>query len=175
MFKEERDSSLFDWSMLGNIVDGRPNLGSTMNVAVYRLMQFTLRDVLIQEFDTATAERIYYRAGELAGRELFKNLITQKTDFGAFIKELQDLLASLKIGILRVEKSDMGKMEFTLTVEEDLDCSGLPVTDETICTYDEGFISGLLFEFTGTKFTVKEVDCWCSGGRVCRFDVKPTV
>ena len=173
MFKEERDSSLFDWSMIGNLAEGRPNLGSTMDVAVYRLMQFTLRDVIIQEFDAATAERIYYKAGELAGRQLFKNVITQKSDFGAFVKELQDVLAALKIGILRVEKADMGKMEFSLTVAEDLDCSGLPICDENICTYDEGFISGLLHEFSGKKFTVKEVDCWCSGDRVCRFDVKP--
>jgi len=173
MFKEERDESMFDWSMIGNIGEGRPNLGTTMDVAVYRLMQFTLRDVIIQEFDTATADRIYFKAGELAGRELFKAVITNKTDFGAFIKELQELLSSLKIGILRIEKSDLAKMEFTLTVAEDLDCSGLPVCDENICTYDEGFISGLLLEFSGTKFDVKEVDCWCSGDRVCRFDVRP--
>ncbi|MDQ5985716.1 MAG: hypothetical protein CSYNP_01432 [Syntrophus sp. SKADARSKE-3] len=173
MFKEERDDTMFDWSMIGNIAEGRPNLGSTMDVAVYRLMQFTLRDVIIQEFDTETADRIYFKAGELAGKELFKNAITQKKDFGAFIKELQDLLAALKIGILRVEKSDMAKMEFTLTVAEDLDCSGLPVCDETNCTYDEGFISGLLLAFSGKEFTVKEVDCWCSGERVCRFDVRP--
>jgi len=173
MFKEERESSLFDWSMIGNIPEGRPNLGSTMDVAVYRLMQFTLRDVIIQEFDTETADRIFYKAGKLAGKELFKNLITQKTDFGAFIKELQDILATSKIGILRVEKSDFAKMEFTLTVAEDLDCSGLPVCDENICTYDEGFISGLLLEFSGKEFDVKEVDCWCSGERVCRFEVKP--
>ena len=173
MFKEERESSLFDWSMIGNIPEGRPNLGSTMDVAVYRLMQFTLRDVIIQEFDTETADRIFYKAGKLAGKELFKNLITQKTDFGAFVKELQDILAALKIGILRVEKSDFAKMEFTLTVAEDLDCSGLPVCDENICTYDEGFISGLLLEFSGKEFDVKEVDCWCSGERVCRFEVKP--
>jgi len=173
MFKEERDESMFDWSMIGNITEGRPNLGSTMDVTVYRLMQFTLRDVLIQEVGTETADRLYYKAGELAGRELFKNVITQKTDFGAFIKELQELLTTLKIGILRIEKSDVEKLEYTLTVAEDLDCSGLPVCDETICTYDEGFISGLLESFTGKKFDVKEVDCWCSGDRVCRFDVKP--
>lgn len=173
MFKEERDSSRFDWSMIGDIAEGRPNLGSTMDVAVYRLMQFTLRDVIIQNFDTATAERIYYQAGELAGRQIFKNALSQKNDFGAFLKELQDLLTTLKIGILRVEKSDLERMEFTLTVAEDLDCSGLPVCGETICTYDEGFIAGLLSEFSGKKFEVKEVDCWCSGDRVCRFDVKP--
>jgi uncharacterized protein len=173
MFKEERQESMFDWSMIGNIAEGRPNLGSNMDVAVYRLMQFTLRDVIIQEFGVEAANRIYYRAGELAGRELFKNMIKNKTDFNAFLKELQDLLEALKIGILRTEKADMVKIELTLTVSEDLDCSGLPICEETICTYDEGFISGLLFEFSGKKFDVKEVDCWCSGERVCRFDVRP--
>lgn len=173
MFKEEREESIFDWSMIGNIAEGRPNLGGTMDVAVYRLMQFTLRDVIIQEFDVKVAEKIYYKAGELAGRELFKNLITQKTDFNAFVKELTELLAKLKIGILRVEEANFDKMEFKLTVAEDLDCSGLPVCEETICTYDEGFISGLLLEFSGKKFDVKEIDCWCSGDRVCRFEVKP--
>ena len=51
MFKEEREELKFDWSMIGNIGEGRPNLGSTMDVSVYRLMQFTLRDVLIKKFD----------------------------------------------------------------------------------------------------------------------------
>jgi predicted hydrocarbon binding protein len=57
-------------------------------------------------------------------------------------------------------------------VSEDVDCSGLPVCDETICTFDEGFFCGLMSEFSGREFTSREIDCWCSGGRVCRFDVK---
>ncbi len=173
MFKEARTNTMFNWGMIGNITEGRPNLGPSMDVTVYRLMQFTLRDVLIQEFDPATADRLFYKAGEVAGRQLFKAAITQKTDFAGFVQELEDLLSTLKIGILRVEKSDLEKMEFTLTVAEDLDCSGLPVCDETVCTYDEGFISGLILEFSGRKVDVREVDCWCSGDRVCRFEVKP--
>jgi hypothetical protein len=173
MFKEEREESTFEWKMIGDIGEGRPNLGTTMDVAVYRLMQFTLRDALIKEFDTETADRIYYNAGELAGREFCKNLINKNNDFNGFVQETQELLSKLKIGILRIEKADLENMNFTLTVEEDLDCSGLPVSDETICTYDEGFLSGLLLEYSGKKFDVKEVDCWCSGDRVCRFDVKP--
>jgi uncharacterized protein len=173
MFKEEREETMFNWGMIGNLAEGRPNLGPTMDVTVYRLMQFTLRDAIIQEFGVAAADRLFYRAGELAGRELFRTVITQKTDFAAFVQELKDALSALKIGILRIEKSDLEKMEFTLTVAEDLDCSGLPVCDETVCTYDEGFISGLLLEFSGRKVEVKEVDCWCSGDRVCRFEVRP--
>jgi len=162
MFKEERDELKFDWRMIGNIGEGRPNLGSTMDVSVYRLMQFTLRDVLIKEFDAETADQIFYEAGKHAGREFCKELITQKDDFNKFVVELQDLLKKLKIGILRIEQADMEKLTFTLTVAEDLDCSGLPPSGETICTYDEGFISGLLSEYTGKNFSAKEIDCWCS-------------
>ena len=169
MFKEERDELEFDWSMIGNIGEGRPNLGNTMDVSVYRLMQFTLRDVLIKNYDAETADRIFYEAGRHAGEEFCKELINQKNDFNEFVVELQELLKSLKIGILRIEEADLDKMTFTLTVAEDLDCSGLPASDETICTYDEGFISGLLAQYTGKDFAAKEIDCWCSGDRVCRF------
>jgi hypothetical protein len=174
MFKEERKELQFDWNMIGNIGEGRPNLGNTMDVSVYRLMQFTLRDVLIKQYDTETADQIFYEAGRHAGKEFYKELITQKDDFNEFVVELQDLLKKLKIGILRIEEADLEKMTFRLTVAEDLDCSGLPVSDETICTYDEGFISGLLSEYTGKNFSAKEVDCWCSGDRVCRFEAKAT-
>ena len=27
--------------------------------------------------------------------------------------------------------------------------------------------------FTGKSFEAKEVDCWCTGDRTCRFEVKP--
>ncbi|MBF0226515.1 MAG: 4-vinyl reductase [Desulfobacterales bacterium] len=173
MFKEEREESMFDWSMIGDISAGRPNLGDSMNVAVYRLMQFTLRDVIIREFGVKAADRVYYKAGELAGREFCKKLINKQNDFNSFVIQAQELLSSLKIGILRIEKSDLTNLSFTMTVAEDLDCSGLPICDETICTYDEGFISGLLSEYTGKTFDVKEIDCWCSGDRVCRFEAKP--
>ncbi|HEX3001497.1 MAG TPA: 4-vinyl reductase, partial [Methanoregula sp.] len=52
---------------------------------------------------------------------------------------------------------------------EDLDCSGLPDIGHAVCTYDEGFIAGLLEAFTGKQFKVVEVDCWCTGDRTCRF------
>jgi predicted hydrocarbon binding protein len=174
MFKEEREGTLFDWTMLGNVADGRPNLGTTTDVSVYRLMQFTLRDILIKELGAEAADRIFFEAGKNAGTHFYENLVMRKdAAFHEFAAELQELLSVLKVGILRVEKADLDQHTFTLTVAEDLDCSGLPVCDEQICTYDEGFIAGLFRAHTGREFQVKEVDCWCSGDRVCRFDVKP--
>jgi predicted hydrocarbon binding protein len=78
-------------------------------------------------------------------------------------------LKTYLIGILQFENSDLGSLSFTLTVGEDLDCSGLPVSNETVCEYDEGFISGIFNAYTGKQFIVKEIDCWASGDRVCRF------
>ena len=175
MFKEERDELRFQWGMLGDVAQGRPNLGATMDVTVYRLLQFTLRDVLIKELGPQAAERIYRQAGQSAGREFFRNLVAKGLDLNQFLVEIQRLLAELNIGILRVEKADLERMRFIITVAEDLDCSGLPISGETVCTYDEGFLAGLFREFSGREFEVREIDCWCSGDRVCRFEVMPRV
>ncbi|HWH71932.1 MAG TPA: 4-vinyl reductase, partial [Candidatus Sulfotelmatobacter sp.] len=71
------------------------------------------------------------------------------------------------------ESSDPAQGSFVVTVDEDLDCSGIPVCSEQICTYDEGFIAGLLLAYSGKDYFVKEVDCWGSGARTCRFTVIP--
>lgn len=169
MFKSE--SYRFSWKDLGDIEAGRPNLGNLMNVAVYRLMQYTLRDVLNRHLSVEKAAELLREAGKLAGTEFCKNLLDCSLPFNEFIAELQVKMLSLKIGVLRVEKTDFEKMEFILTVAEDLDCSGLPFADETVCEYDEGFIAGILEVFTGKEFDAREIDCWASGDRTCRFKV----
>jgi hypothetical protein len=122
MFKEDRQEPAFNWTMLGQIEEGRPNLGFKTDVAVYRLMQFTLRDVLIQRYGVEATDQVFYAAGESAGRHLYANLITKRDSFGDFVAELQDVLKDMGIGILRVEKGDLASLTFTLTVAEDLDC-----------------------------------------------------
>ena len=173
MFKEERAESIFEWGMLGDVKLGRPNLGEHVPVDVYRLMQFTLRDEMIRMLGVEQTNQIFYAAGKKAGVEFGKNVVGKHANINEFIEQLQTSLKDLQIGILRVEKADMENELLMLTVAEDLDCSGLPVTGEEICVYDEGFIAGLLLEQTGKDFNVKEIDCWCSGDRVCRFSIEP--
>jgi uncharacterized protein len=163
----------FKWKDIGNIELGRPNLGNTTNVAVYRLMQYTMRGVLNSELGGKLASELFYKAGYIAGKELCINLLDKGQDFYSFLAQLQAVLKELKIGILRIEKSDVENLDFTFVLAEDLDCSGLPVTDETVCDYDEGFIEGILNEYTGKEFEVREIDCWSAGDRVCRFSINP--
>jgi uncharacterized protein len=174
MFKEERDTNTFSWKDLGDIEKGRPNLGLNCTVLGYRLLQYTLRDELIRQFGVEKGREVFQNAGHRAGEEFCKHVLDTSLDFNGFIADLQETLKSHLIGILKIEKADMDKLEFTLTVDEDLDCSGLPVSDETVCEYDEGFIAGILNAYTGREFIVKEIDCWASGDRVCRFNATAT-
>ena len=159
----------FSWDLIGDLELGRPNLGPNTRLEVYRLMQFTLRDVLERTYGTDEADEVFYQAGYLAGSQFYKNQMGEQGDFNEFIRNLQSVLKDMGIGVLKVEKADLANGSFVLTVSEDLDCSGLPELDYEICVYDEGFISGLLESFTGKQFKVKEVDCWCTGDRTCRF------
>jgi hypothetical protein len=170
MFKEPRSELMFSWSDLGDIKAGRPNLGATTHVAVYRLMQYTMRDVLIKRYDPQTASQILYDSGKSAGMSFCANILDVSKELNDFVSDLQDALKEFGVGILRVEKVDLENNSFVLTVEEDLDCSGIPMINETICDYDEGFIAGILEEYTGNPFDVNEVDCWATGDRVCRFE-----
>ncbi|MDR1192658.1 MAG: 4-vinyl reductase [Peptococcaceae bacterium] len=159
----------FAWSNLGDIKEGRGDLGEEMPVLVYRLMQYTMLDVLSKAYGLEGANEHFRAAGYLAGSEFAKNVLDLKLDFDNFISRLQKSLKDLKIGILRMEDFKPETGEILLTVGQDLDCSGLPVTYENVCVYDEGFISGILEVYTGKKYDVREIDCWANGDRVCRF------
>ena len=159
----------FSWDLLGDIELGRPNLGDTTRVEMYRLMQFTLRDVIESRYGTEAADEVFRAAGKKAGEAFFDHFLTGIEDQGDFIKQLQGKLREMGVGILRVESIAAGTSNLTMTVDEDLDCSGLPELDFEICVYDEGFISGILERYTGSAYNVKEIDCWCTGGRTCRF------
>lgn len=163
----------FSWSDLGDIELGRPNLGNSATVLAYRLLQFTFKDVLTKAVGREAAAEIFVRAGRLSGAQFCRHMLDTSLDFDAFLADLERKLRDLKIGIMRIEMADLATQQFTLTVSEDLDCSGLPVYGETVCDYDEGFLAGILECYTGKPFTVREVDCWATGDRTCRFTAAP--
>lgn len=159
----------FSWDLLGDIDLGRPNLGPLSRLETYRLMQFSLRDALEQRYGTAEADEIFREAGRIAGRAFYDHIIAPVTDLHQFVLHLQNAFRDLRIGVLRMEETDLERGRFVMTLDEDLDCSGLPEIKIDICKYDEGFIAGLFGAFTGKEYRVTEVDCWCTGDRTCRF------
>lgn len=169
---EGKNKYKFSWDLIGDLDLGRPNLGRSARLEVYRLMQFCVRDVLEQNMGSDKTDRLFHEAGKLAGCQFYEHVLARSTDFADFVKQVQNTLKEMGIGVFRVEEADAKNENFVFTVSEDLDCSGLPELGYEICTYDEGFIAGLMESYTGKRFSVKEVDCWCTGERTCRFTAK---
>jgi len=170
IFNQFKKREEFDWANLGNIKENRENLGEDMPVLVYRLMQLTLLDVLTKAHGIEQANEYFRQAGYLAGLEFAKNTLDITANSNAYIAQLKDALETLKIGIFNVEEFDAQSGKIVVTVGEDLECSGIPITNQVVCAYDEGFLSGVLEAHSGKKYEVREVDCWANGSRTCRFN-----
>lgn len=162
-----------NWNdFIGDIGIGRNNLGAEMPVAVYRLFEFTMKNTLIEAYGEKEAIRLFRIAGYKAGLKFSNEMLNLNVEFNAFIADLQKILKDLKIGIFRLEQVNLEKKVFVVSIGEDLDCSGLPVTGETVCNYDEGFLEGIMKAYTNEDYIIRETDCWATGGRVCRFAIQ---
>jgi len=171
-FLSDETGNNFEWESMGDASEGRRNLGEEMPVLVYRLFQYTIRDILNKKLGSEETVEIFRKAGELAGEEFASHMLDVSLPFDPFVAQLQQTLKDVKVGILRVEEVSGDASEMIVSVAEDLDCSGLPITGEVVCNYDEGFIAGILKAYTGKYYVVREVDCWSKGDRVCRFTAK---
>ena len=114
----------FTWDLIGNIEEGRPTLGNETRLEVYRLFQFTIRDILEQKLGSKEeVDKIFFEAGKLAGRLFVEKFVGKQKSLYEFLSLVQKKLEEFKIGILRVEDVAEKNMRLLLSVEEDLDCS----------------------------------------------------
>jgi len=161
----------FSWENLGDLEVGRPQLGGMAPVLVYRLLQYALKAVLAQKLGVAATKEIFFQAGRLAGEEFCRQVLDCNLPIERFFLDLANKLEEWKIGLLEIEDLQPHTLEMTLTVAEDLGCSGLPVCHQTLCDYDEGFLAGILSVYSGQDFQVEEISCWAMGDRICRFKI----
>lgn len=159
----------FRWRDLGDIAEGRPHLGGSARLEMYRLLQFTVRHVLEKEWGREKADEVLREAGRLAGSAFRRHFLPPTDDLAEYVRELQEVLRMMGVGILRVEEADPAKGTFVLTISEDMDCSGVGEGGREMCVYSEGFVEALVEGFTGRRYHVREVDCWSTGERTCRF------
>ncbi|WP_317366771.1 hypothetical protein [uncultured Tyzzerella sp.] len=64
---EEFDENKFLWDSIGDVIDGRKNLGEEMPVFIYRLFQFTIKDEIAKKFGNEATVEVFRNAGKLAG------------------------------------------------------------------------------------------------------------
>lgn len=153
---------------------GRENLGEEIPVSVHRLLEYSLREELTEQFGKEKQVHVFRNAGFRAGQYFANEYLDLSLPLSEFSSHLQIQLEEFKIGVLRFEKIEEDTGVIILTVAEDAGCSGLPIMGETVCNYEEGFLAGILTAYTGKPYTAIETDCWATGDRVCRFKAEIT-
>lgn len=159
IFLKNQASETLD-SFLSYSEGGRDNLGNTIPVMVYRMLEYSLKLELVNRLGKEEQVEIFRSAGRMAGEYFAKHFLNLNQPLDTFVSHLQSTLEQFKIGILRIESIDEKSGKIILTISEDADCSGLPVLTETVCNYDEGFISGILSLYSNKHYEAVEVDCW---------------
>ena len=167
-FLKKAEGDEFFWCHLKEIGAGRAHLGEDVPVWVYRLMQYMMKDALVNRFGHEVMVEVLREGGELAGKEFAAHVLDLTLPASAFFAHLQQVLEDGRVGVLRVERFDEESGEVTLTISEAMGCAGLPVLGEAVCNYDEGFLRGVMEAYTKHPYDVLEVDCWATGSRVCR-------
>lgn len=159
----------FDWALIGDIEMGRPTLGQMVSVEAVRLMLLSLKGVLEAYKDTQFAEDIFRQSGRQSGLAFYHRHFDESLEPEQFISKLQRILQSMGIGLINIEYAVDNGAQIVITLDEDLECSGLPITNSEMCHYTSGVISGLLEGYYQQPYRIEELDCWCSGDRTCRF------
>ena len=59
IFNKNSSSKKYQWKNLGNISIGRPDLGDTVPVAIYRQLEFSLIEVLTRRYGSKEANDIF--------------------------------------------------------------------------------------------------------------------
>ena len=54
-----QNHDVFSWDTLGNIKEGRKHLGETMPVLVYRMLAYSMNDVLCKNFGKEKADELF--------------------------------------------------------------------------------------------------------------------
>ena len=99
--------------------NGRENLGAELPVAVYRLLEYSLRDELTARLGKEEQVSIFRSAGYRAGTYFAEKYLDSSLELSEFTSQLQKRLEEFKIGVLRIEKFDEETGKMVLTVSED--------------------------------------------------------
>lgn len=94
---------------------------------------------------------------------------TMKSDsLEDLINEIGKFWRDHRLGKMRTQVKEK---DATLFIEDCYNCSDMPNVEKPLCSLDEGMLEGILEGRLGVKADAKEIECWGTGAKHCRFKV----
>ena len=103
IFMEDRSPISFEEYLQFN-ENGRGNLGDMLPVTVYRMLEYSIKEELVNNFGKEKQIEIFRKAGRKSGEYFAKNMMNLDQPLDSFLSELQRKLEEFKIGVLRIEQ-----------------------------------------------------------------------
>ena len=80
----------FSWDVIGSDIEvARPSMGSQLSMEIYRLLQFTMRDVLEQRYGTKEVDTLFFEAGVLAVKAFYERYCSGADSLGELVKTVE--------------------------------------------------------------------------------------
>ena len=104
IFLKDKEPETLD-SFLNYSKSGRDNLGDTIPVEVYRMLEYSLKLELVNRLGKEEQVEIFRNAGRMAGEYFANHFLNLNQPLDTFVSHLQSALEQFKIGILCIEVS----------------------------------------------------------------------
>jgi predicted hydrocarbon binding protein len=133
----------------------------------------TMATAFITTIDARTPDgaKLLFEVGTILGGK-FEILFTAE-DSNDLIEQLGYFWKKHGFGVIDEIKNEEQKILFN--VYDCFECQHMPNIGQTVCRFDEGFLSKISELKLQNKFTVKEIECYATGKDHCRFELKPLV
>jgi hypothetical protein len=95
------------------------------------------------------------KEGYSAGVEFSNNIMDMVILPDDSINTLQKKLHDYKINVLRMESYDIDTGNITISFEHEIDFNKLQLSNNDLCSFNEGFVAGILEVYTGRKYDVQ--------------------
>jgi len=117
------------------------------------------------------AEEIIERYGMRCGEGLINNLGLESKDLEEFGNVIHALWSHVGLGRPVVTKTS--KSEVVVEFKESLEAQAKGKSEQTPCTFSQGYLLGLVNQATGASHSVTEEKCMAKGDDVCRHVIRP--
>jgi len=150
----------FNWDIIGNLQEGRPNLGDQVNFILYRVMQYTLHDVFVKQLGNEESNRLFYEAGSIAGRFFFEHFLKEfkNLPLADFLAKFRSVLDENGIRFLRIDSVNIETGGCTVSVAAGVGETGFDNIKLDRCDYDTGVVEGILSKYAEKTIKATKVN-----------------